>query len=39
MLRTALTDRLTLTAPVVGAPMAVRDGSVVTPKSFTQTEG
>ncbi len=24
---------------VVGAPMAVRDGSVVTPKPFTQTEG
>jgi RND family efflux transporter MFP subunit len=24
---------------VVGAPMAVRDGSVVTPKAFTQTEG
>jgi RND family efflux transporter MFP subunit len=24
---------------IVGAPMAVRDGSVVTPKPFTQTEG
>jgi membrane fusion protein (multidrug efflux system) len=24
---------------IVGAPMAVRDGSVVTPKAFTQTEG
>jgi RND family efflux transporter MFP subunit len=24
---------------VVGAPMAVRDGSIVTPKAFTQTEG
>jgi membrane fusion protein (multidrug efflux system) len=24
---------------IVGAPMAVRDGSVVTPKSFTQAEG
>ena len=24
---------------IVGAPAAVRDGSVVTPKPFTQTEG
>jgi membrane fusion protein (multidrug efflux system) len=24
---------------IVGAPTAVRDGSVVTPKPFTQTEG